>query len=83
MPMYMFILMDNGLVGSQTAGSTITYPITQVFYTGAHKLKVYAVAADDATVQTDPIESEYIYIYEGCTQTLSQHSKGQYGNDNV
>jgi hypothetical protein len=67
---YIYIDDNGGLVGSQTAGSTITYPITQGIYTGAHKLKVYAVAADDATVQTDPIESEYIYIYEGATQTV-------------
>jgi hypothetical protein len=67
---YIYIDDNGGLVGSQTAGSTITYPITQGIFTGAHKLKVYAVAADDATVQTDPIESEYIYIYEGATQTV-------------
>ena len=67
---YVYIDGNGGLVGSQTAGSTITYPITQGIFTGAHKLKVYAVAADDATVQTDPIESEFIYIYEGATQTV-------------
>ena len=67
---YVYIDDNGGLVGSQTAGSTITYPITQGIFTGAHKLKVYAVAADDNTVQTDPIESEYIYIYEGATQTV-------------
>ena len=67
-----FIYVDGsgGLVGSQTAGSTITYPITRGLSTGAHKLKVYAVAADDAGVQTDPIESEYIYAYEGSTNTV-------------
>ena len=67
-----FIYIDGsgGLVGSQTAGSTITYPITRGLSTGAHKLKVYAVAADDAGVQTDPIESEYIYAYEGSTNTV-------------
>lgn len=67
-----FIYVDGsgGLVGSQTAGSTITYPITNGLSTGAHKLKVYAVAADDAGVQTDPIESEYIYAYEGSTNTV-------------
>lgn len=67
---YVYIDDNGGLVGSQTAGSTITYPITQGIFTGAHKLKVYAVAADDSTVQTDPIESEYIYTYEGATQTV-------------
>lgn len=67
-----FIYVDGngGLAGSQTAGSTITYPITRGLATGAHKLKVYAVAADDASVQTDPIESEYIYAYEGSTNTV-------------
>ena len=67
-----FIYVDGngGLAGSQTAGSTIAYPITRGISTGAHKLKVYAVAADDATVQTDPIESEYIYAYEGSTNTV-------------
>ena len=67
-----FIYIDGsgGLAGSQTAGSTITYPITRGLSTGAHKLKVYAVAADDAGVQTDPIESEYIYAYEGSTNTV-------------
>ena len=67
-----FIYVDDngGLAGSQTAGSTITYPITRGLSTGAHKLKVYAVAADDASVQTDPIESEYIYAYEGSTNTV-------------
>ena len=67
---YIYIDDNGGLVGAQTAGSTISYPITQGLFTGAHKLKVYAVAADDATVQTDPIESEFIYIYEGATQTV-------------
>lgn len=67
---YIYIDDNGGLVGSQTAGSTISYPITQGIFTGSHKLKVYAVAADDASVQTDPIESEYIYIYEGATQTV-------------
>lgn len=67
-----FIYVDGngGLAGAQTAGSTITYPITRGLATGAHKLKVYAVAADDASVQTDPIESEYIYAYEGSTNTV-------------
>ena len=67
---YIYIDDNGGLVGSQSAGSTITYPITNGLFTGAHKLKVYAVAADDATVQTDPIESEFIYMYEGATQTV-------------
>ena len=67
-----FIYVDGngGLAGAQTAGSTITYPITRGLATGAHKLKVYAVAADDASAQTDPIESEYIYAYEGSTNTV-------------
>ena len=71
-PANVFIYVDGngGLAGSQTAGSTITYPITRGLSTGAHKLKVYAVAADDASVQTDPIESEYIYAYEGSTNTV-------------
>ena len=66
------ILIDGqgGLAGSQTAGSTITYNITHGISTGAHKLEVYAVAADDASVRTDSIKSEYIYIYEGSTQTV-------------
>lgn len=67
---FIYIDGNGGLVGSQTAGSTITYPITRGLATGAHKLKVYAVAADDASVQTDPIESEYIYAYEGSTNTV-------------
>lgn len=67
---FIYIDGNGGLVGSQTAGSTITYPITRGLATGAHKLKVYAVAADDAGVQTDPIESEYIYAYEGSTNTV-------------
>ena len=66
------ILIDGqgGLAGSQTAGSTITYNITHGISTGAHKLEVYAVAAEDASVRTDSIKSEYIYIYEGSTQTV-------------
>ena len=66
------ILIDGqgGLAGSQTAGSTITYNIAHGISTGAHKLEVYAVAADDASVRTDSIKSEYIYIYEGSTQTV-------------
>ena len=67
---FIYIDGNGGLAGSQTAGSTITYPITRGLATGAHKLKVYAVAADDASVQTDPIESEYIYAYEGSTNTV-------------
>ena len=67
-----YILVDGqgGLAGSQTAGSTITYNMTHGISTGAHKLEVYAVAADDASVRTDSIKSEYIYIYEGSTQTV-------------
>ena len=66
------ILIDGqgGLVGSQTAGSTITYPITTGLATGAHKLEVYAVSAEDSAVRTDSIKSEYIYIYEGSTNTV-------------
>ena len=67
---YIYIDNNGGLVGSQTAGSTITYPITSGLYTGAHKLKVYAVSAEDSGVQTDPIVSEYIYTIEGATQTV-------------
>ena len=67
---YIYIDDTGGLVGSQTAGSTITYHITNGLYTGAHKLKVYAVSADDSGVQTDPIVSEYIYTIEGATQTV-------------
>ena len=67
---YIYIDNNGGLVGSQTAGSTITYSITNGLYTGAHKLKVYAVSAEDSGVQTDPIISEYIYTIEGATQTV-------------
>ena len=71
-PANVYIYIDNigGLVGSQTAGSTITYPITNGLYTGAHKLKVYAVSSEDSRVQTDPIVSEYIYTIDGATQTI-------------
>lgn len=71
-PANVYIYIDNtgGLAGSQTAGSTITYPITNGLYTGAHKLKVYAVSAEDSRVQTDPIVSEYIYTIDGATQTI-------------
>lgn len=67
---YIYIDDTGGLVGSQTAGSTITYPITNGLYTGAHKLKVYAVSSEDSRVQTDPIISEYIYTIDGATQTI-------------
>lgn len=71
-PANVYIYIDNtgGLAGSQTAGSTITYPITNGLYTGAHKLKVYAVSSEDSRVQTDPIVSEYIYTIDGATQTI-------------
>lgn len=71
-PANVYIYIDNtgGLAGSQTAGSTITYPITNGLYTGAHKLKVYAVSSEDSRVQTDPIISEYIYTIDGATQTI-------------
>ena len=67
-----YILIDGqgGLAGSQTAGSTITYNMTHGISTGAHKLEVYAVSAEDANVRTDSLKSEYIYIYEGSTQTV-------------
>ena len=67
-----YILIDGqgGLAGSQTAGSTITYNITHGISTGAHKLEVYAVSAEDNSVRTDSIKNEYIYIYEGSTQTV-------------
>ena len=66
------ILVDGqgGLVGSQTAGSTIAYPITTGLSTGAHKLEVYAVSTEDNKVRTDSIKSEYIYVYEGSTNTV-------------
>lgn len=67
---YIYIDDTGGLAGSQTAGSTITYPITNGLYTGAHKLKVYAVSSEDSRVQTDPIISEYIYTIDGATQTI-------------
>lgn len=67
-----YILIDGagGLAGGQTAGSTIEYPITTGLFTGAHKLEVYAVSTEDTTVRTDSIRSEYIYAYEGTTQTV-------------
>lgn len=67
---YIYIDNEGGLAGTQTAGSTVTYPISQGLSTGAHKLKVYAVSTEDTTVQTDPILGEYIYVYEGSTQTV-------------
>ena len=67
-----YILVDGhgGLAGSQTAGSTITYPITYGLATGLHKLEVYAVSTEDEKVRTDSIKSEYIYFYPGSTQTV-------------
>ena len=67
---YIYVDDVGGLAGSQTAGSTITYSIKYGLFTGAHKLKVYAVSSEDSRVQTDPIISEYIYTVEGSTQTV-------------
>ena len=61
---YIYIDEDGGLVGQQNAGSTVGYTITQGLFTGSHKLKVYATAVDDPTVQTDPVIYEYIYAHE-------------------
>ena len=67
---YIYIDEDGGLVGQQNAGSTVGYTITQGLFTGSHKLKVYATAVDDPTVQTDPVIYEYIYAHENATQTV-------------
>ncbi|MGM9794078.1 MAG: hypothetical protein ACI3Y8_07825, partial [Candidatus Cryptobacteroides sp.] len=49
------------MVGTQSAGSTATYNITQGLTYGTHKLKVWAVYSDDSSISTEPIVKEYIY----------------------
>lgn len=67
---FVYIDGNGGLIGNQTAGSTVTYPITLGLTTGAHKLQVYAVAEDDDKIQTDAIITEYIYSVPGSTNTV-------------
>lgn len=67
---YIFIDDEGGFIGQQNAGSTVEYTITQGIFTGTHKLKVYATAVDDPTVQTDPVVYEYIYAHVDSTQTV-------------
>ena len=49
------------VAGTQSAGSTATYNITQGLSHGTHKLKVWAAYSEDSTIRTTPIEKEYIY----------------------
>ncbi len=59
-----YIQIDNNtaqMVGTQSAGSTATYNITQGLTYGTHKLKVWAVYSDDSSISTEPIVKEYIY----------------------
>lgn len=61
---------EGGLVGGQTAGSTVNYPITKGLITGYHTIEVYAVSEEDSSVRTDSIFSEYIFVVEGTTTTV-------------
>lgn len=61
---------EGGLVGGQTAGSTVNYPITKGLTTGYHTIEVYAVSEEDSSVRTDSIFSEYIFVVEGTTTTV-------------
>ena len=67
---YINIDDDGGLVGGQSAGSTVKYPIKKGLTTGYHTLEVYAVSEDDSSVRTDSIFSEYIYVVEGVSTTV-------------
>lgn len=75
---YIVIDGNGGLAGYQTAGSTIAYPIEYGTSTGAHKLSVYATSAEDSSVQTEPIVSEFIYIAEGSEKTVIATSLQDY-----
>ncbi len=67
---YILIDGEGGLVGSQTAGSTATYTITDGTTNSHHSLEVYAVLAEDSTIRTESIITEFIFSAQGSTATV-------------
>lgn len=49
----------------QSAGSTVTYNITEGLTTGTHILEAYAISDINTTVRTNVISYEYIYSVDG------------------
>lgn len=67
---HLFIDNIGGLVGSQTAGSTNPYIITEGLTHGVHTLEVYATSEEDSKIKTESIIKEYFYVVDGNATTL-------------
>ena len=66
---YLFVDGEGGLIGTQSAGSTVSYKVGVGHGNGTHKLCVYAAYADDDTICTPEIIEEFIYENPGMTST--------------
>lgn len=66
---YLFVDGDGGLIGTQSAGSTVSYKVGVGHGNGTHKLRVYAAYAEDASICTPEIVEEFIYENPGMTST--------------
>lgn len=66
---YLFVDGEGGLIGTQSAGSTVSYKVDVGHGNGTHKLCVYAAYAEDDTICTPEIVEEFIYENPGMTST--------------
>lgn len=66
---YLFVDEEGGLIGTQSAGSTVNYSVTVGHSTGVHRLRVFARYAEDETIQTPEVGDEFIYISETMSAT--------------
>lgn len=66
---YLLVDDEGGLIGTQSAGSTVSYKVAVGHGNGTHKLRVYAAYADDDTIRTPDIVEEFIYENPGMTST--------------
>ena len=64
---YLYVDDEGGLLGTQSAGSTVNYNVTVGHTAGVHRLRVFARYADDESIQTPDVGDEFIFV----TDTMS------------